>query len=94
VRASFPAGAHPWRRACTRRRLVGRYPGWRKDPWRLPRAEGLQWRCAGAEAGWLRPLTVAGAAQVGRATVRSGNLCFPFNCAGVNTGTGTNGRDC
>lgn len=41
-----------------------------------------------------RLLTVAGAAQVGFQPCGLNDLCFPFNCADVKTGTGTNTRDC
>ena len=38
--------------------------------------------------------TVAGAAQIRKNALWRFHFCFPFNCAGMNTGTGTNGVDC
>ena len=47
---------------------------------------------SGSREGFVR-LTVAGAAQVEATLASSRPLCFPFNCDGKNTATGTNGKD-
>lgn len=75
--------------------LVGRYPGWQTSHENLPSAERRQWCMHMSEScESARLLTVAGAAQVGFQPCGLIDLCFPFNCAGVKTGTGTNTQDC
>jgi uncharacterized protein (TIGR02449 family) len=60
----------------------------------FPEQVTLQWRLRTSEGRGSRLLTVAGAAQAGGASVGRVDLCFPFNCADVKTGTSTNGADC
>ena len=65
------------------------------DPSDLPEGDGLQWREHSSRS-CLRSVvrrTVAGAAQFRMCRGLGGRgalFCFPFNCAGKNTGAGTN----
>ena len=74
--------------------LVGRYPGWRTNPCVLPEGDGLQWHVRKSRG--RREATSSVVPLRGQRSFGSGRVavsfCFPFNCAGVNTGTGTNGR--
>jgi cell division protein ZapB len=60
----------------------------------FPEARGFQWHvhqdCRRAPA-FHRPLRGQRSSGAFRWTAPS---CFPFNCTGVNTGTGTNGVEC
>ncbi len=65
-------------RACNH--LVGRYPGWWNNLHRLPkRMFKRSVAVMEAESREIRPLTVAGAAQV-RFAVDGKPSCFPLNC--------------
>jgi len=74
ARARFPAGTN-----LTAGRLrdpppVGRYPGWRMQPVRPSQSGAPVAACTSGTSCNVRPLTVAGAAQAGRAPRESAFL--------------------